>query len=300
MTMQDMMEHLLGAETLTAEGGKRSNSFYRKHRTSIDQRFKSLTPTDRVTLARHQKRPNVYRYIDALCTDFVEMHGDRLQGDDPSILTGIALFHGQPVTIIAHRKGNTLEQNVQYNFGMPKPAGYRKAQRAIRQAEKFHRPIVTFIDTPGAYPGMDAEENGQGEAIASTIQLLSHVSVPVIAVVIGEGGSGGALALGVANRVVMLENAIYAILSPEGFATILWKDVNRRDEAAEMMKLTAQDLLQYKVCDKVIPEGVGSVILNFDRVAKLLDRVLTKELARLNRLSPETLVEQRYQRFRGF
>ena len=204
---------------------------------------RDLTPAQRVALARHQGRPGTADFIAALITDFFEQRGDRLCGDDGSILGGVGLFHGKPVTVIGHRKGKTLEEHMAYNFGMPSPEGYRKAQRLLRQAEKFHRPVITFIDTSGAYPGLEAEARGQGEAIAQTLALMSALTVPVISVVTGEGGSGGALALGVGNRVLMLENAVYSVLSPEGFASILWKDASRSAEACEVMKLTAAEKL---------------------------------------------------------
>ena len=203
----------------------------------------TLTAAQRVAIARHPQRPNITDYIEALFTDFFEQKGDRLCGEDAAILGGVALFHGRPVTVIGTRKGKTLEENLKCNFGMPNPEGYRKALRLMRQAEKFRRPILTFIDTSGAYPGLEAEARGQGEAIARNLMEMSRLTVPVIALITGEGNSGGALALGVANRVLMLENSVYAILSPEGFASILWKDSQRHEEACELMKLTATDLL---------------------------------------------------------
>ena len=198
-----------------------------------------LTAAERVAVARHPQRPNINDYIEGLFTDFFAQRGDRLFGEDGAILGGVALFHGRPVTVIGTRKGRTAEENLKCNFGMPGPEGYRKALRLMRQAEKFRRPIFTFIDTAGAYPGLEAEERGQGEAIARNLFEMSRLTVPVIAVITGEGNSGGALALAVADRVLMLENAVYAILSPEGFASILWKDSGRHAEACEMMKLTS-------------------------------------------------------------
>ena len=201
-----------------------------------------LTAEDRVFLARHPARPHIDETVNALFTDFFEQCGDRQCREDRAILGGIAKFHGMPVTVIGHRKGATLEENMACNFGMPGPEGYRKALRLMKQAEKFGRPIITFIDTPGAYPGKEAEERGQGEAIARNLMEMSGLTVPIIAVVTGEGSSGGALALGVANHILMLENAVYSVLSPEGFASILWKDSSRSGEACELKKLTAQDL----------------------------------------------------------
>ena len=213
----------------------------------------ALTAEDRVFLARHPERPHIDEIVDTLFTDFFEQCGDRQCKEDPAILGGVAMFHGMPVTVIGHRKGTTLEENMGCNFGMPGPEGYRKALRLMKQAEKFGRPIITFIDTPGAYPGKDAEERGQGEAIARNLMEMSGLTVPVIAVVTGEGSSGGALALGVANRILMLENAVYSVLSPEGFASILWKDASRSGEACEIMKLTAQDLYRDGIVEQVIP-----------------------------------------------
>ncbi|WP_294496349.1 acetyl-CoA carboxylase carboxyltransferase subunit alpha [uncultured Gemmiger sp.] len=258
----------------------------------------SLSAADKVFLARHPHRPKIDEYIDALFTDFFVQRGDRQCKEDPSILGGIALYKGKPVTVIGHRKGNTLEENMKYNFGMPGPEGYRKALRMMKQAEKFGRPIITFIDTPGAYPGKEAEERGQGEAIARNLAEMSTLTVPVIAVVTGEGSSGGALALGVGNRVLMLENAIYSVLSPEGFASILWKDASRHEEACDVMKLTAQDLLNYKVIDEIIPEPLGGAQLDHQALFANVDAALERNLSQLSRLSGSALASQRHKKFR--
>ena len=256
-----------------------------------------LTPAQRVALARHPERPGTADFIKHLFTDFFEQRGDRLCAEDGSILGGVALFHGKPVTVIGTRKGRTFEEKMKYNFGMPSPEGYRKAQRLMRQAEKFKRPIITFVDTPGAYPGLEAEAEGQGQAIAASLALMSSLTVPVIAVVIGEAGSGGALALAVGNRVILLENAVYSVLSPEGFASILWKDAGRADEAAEVMKLTAADLLRLGVADQVIPEPEGGAQNDPKAVFAAVDKALTRHL---NQLSKEKdLAAQRYQKFRA-
>ena len=231
-----------------------------------------LTAEDRVFLARHPERPHIDETVSALFTDFFEQRGDRQCKEDPAILGGIARFHGLPVTVIGHRKGSTLEENLACNFGMPGPEGYRKALRLMKQAEKFGRPIITFIDTPGAYPGKDAEERGQGEAIARNLMEMSGLTVPVIAVVTGEGSSGGALALGVANHILMLENAVYSVLSPEGFASILWKDASRSGEACEMMKLTAQDLYSDGIVEqpRIVSGGmVGDSYMRLAAVSEL-------------------------------
>lgn len=256
-----------------------------------------ITAAERVALARHAGRPGTADYISALFTDFFEFKGDRQCREDPAILGGVALYKGHPVTVIGHRKGKTLQENMTCNFGMPGPEGYRKAQRLMRQAEKFKRPIITFVDTPGAYPGLEAEAEGQGQAIAASLALMSSLTVPVIAVVIGEAGSGGALALAVGNRVILMENAVYSVLSPEGFASILWKDAGRADEAAEVMKLTAADLLRLGVADQVIPEPEGGAQNDPKAVFAAVDKALTRHL---NQLSKEKdLAAQRYQKFRA-
>ena len=257
-----------------------------------------LTAAERVAIARHPQRPNITDYIDALFTDFFEQKGDRLCGEDGAILGGMALYHGRPVTVIGTRKGKTLEENLTCNFGMPNPEGYRKALRLMHQAEKFRRPVLTFIDTSGAYPGLQAEERGQGEAIARNLMEMSRLTVPVIAIVTGEGNSGGALALGVADRVLMLENAVYAILSPEGFASILWKDSSRHEEACDLMKLTAPDLLRLGGIDDIIPEPEGGAHLAPVIALRQVDRAISRHLAELDRESGKSLAAARYQKFR--
>ncbi len=260
--------------------------------------MENYTAEEKVKLARHPDRPGTADLIQGLFTDFFEQRGDRLCREDSSILGGIARFHGRPVTVIGHRKGKTLEENLRCNFGMPGPEGYRKAQRLMRQAEKFGRPIFTFVDTPGAYPGKEAEERGQGEAIAQSLALMSSLTVPVISVIIGEGGSGGALALAVANRVLMLEHAVYSVLSPEGFASILWKDAARSGEACEVMKLTAQDLSRAKIVQRVLREPPGGAHTDPEAVFRVLDAALRQELEALDRMSGSALAQQRYQLFR--
>ncbi len=259
---------------------------------------RELTPEDRVYLARHSARPKTGDYIRAIFDDFFEQKGDRLGHEDRSILGGIALLHGMPVTVIGHQKGKTLEENMACNFGMPGPEGYRKALRLMEQAEKFGRPIITFIDTPGAYPGLEAETDGQSTAIARNLAAMSALTVPVVAVVIGEGGSGGALALGVANTVLMLENAVYSILSPEGFASILWKDSARSGEACSVMKLTAADLLGFGVVDQVLAEPPGGAQRRPSAAYYAVDKALCDCLPKLTRMSGSALAAQRYQKFR--
>ncbi len=271
----------------------------KRQRHDLVKMCKNLDPHDKVYIARHKKRPKITEYINNIFEDFFEQKGDALGKEDGSILGGIALYRGVPVTVIGHRKGNDLSENLKCNFGMPGPEGYRKALRLMQQAEKFGRPIITFIDTPGAYPGLEAEENGQGNAIATNLAKMSALKVPVIAVVTGEGSSGGALAIGVANSVLMLENAVYSILSPEGYATILWKDSTRSAEACDMMKLTAQDLKQFNVIDDIIPEPVGGAHQNPKAVFKTVDRYIKKELEKYLKMSPEEVSRHRYKKFRN-
>ncbi len=257
-----------------------------------------LSPDERVFLARHANRPHIDDFINGMFTDFFEQKGDHLFDEDKSIYGGIARFHGIPVTVLGHRKGHTIQENMEYNFGMPCPEGYRKALRLMNQAEKFGRPIITFIDTPGAYPGMEAEEHGQGEAIAVNLAKMSQYHVPVISVITGEGNSGGALAIGVANRVLMLENAVYSILSPEGFASILWKDSSKHKEACRLMKLTAGDLKEAKVCDEVIKEPLGGAQRDYKEVMKNLDEVLFRHLKELSTMSPTDVKADRQMKYR--
>lgn len=256
-----------------------------------------LSAWERVEIARSPKRKTALDYIDNIFDDFIELHGDRNFKDDKAIVCGLARIGKQNFTVIAEQKGRTTKENIERNFGMPNPESYRKGIRFMKQAEKFDRPIITFIDTKGAYPGIGAEERGQGEAIASSMLEMAKLKVPVIAVVIGEGSSGGALALGVANKVLMLENAIYSILSPEGYASILWKDPSRTKEAAEKMKLTAQDLYDLKVIDKIIkePNGEDSHI----KISKSLKKEICDIINDMKNMSKEEIVESRYQKFRN-
>lgn len=252
-----------------------------------------------VKLARKVTRPNAKEYIDYIFTNFIELHGDRAYKDDKAIIGGIALLDKQPVTIVGIQKGSTIEENIERNFGSPHPEGYRKALRLMKQAEKFNRPIITFINTSGAYCGIGAEERGQGEAIAKNLFEMANLKVPIIAIVIGEGGSGGALALAVSDRVWMLENSVYSILSPEGFASILWKDATKAKEAAELMKITAKDLKELGIIEKVIPEVSGGVENDFIYTAHILKEELIKEIASLKELSLDELLDKRYERYRS-
>lgn len=251
-----------------------------------------ISAYDRVLLARSKDRPGIRDYIEELFGDFTELRGDRLGKEDSSILGGIGMFHGIPVTVIGHRKGKTTEENIRFNFGMTSPEGYRKALRLMRQAEKFHRPVITFIDTPGAYPGIEAESNGQSTAIAESIAAMSSLKTPVITIITGEGSSGGALALAAADSIWMLENAVYSILSPEGFASILWKDSKRAAQACEMMKITAQDLLEFGLIDGIVPEN--------EKLFENIDQLLQREVTRLLKLRESEIVKRRYRKFRKF
>ena len=258
-----------------------------------------ITAWDRVTLARELDRPKALDYLNSLFKDFIELHGDRRFGDDKSIIGGIATLEGKPVTVIGEQKGKNVRENMERNFGMPEPEGYRKALRLMKQAEKFKRPIITFIDTPGAYPGMGAEERGQGEAIAKNLMEMSRIKVPIICIVIGEGSSGGALAIGVGDKVVMLENAVYSILSPEGFASILYKDSSKAKEAAENMKMTANDLKKLGIIDKIIKEPENGAQNDFETVVEEIKNYLVQNIKKLEELTEKELIEQRYEKFRN-
>lgn len=260
--------------------------------------YENMEPWDRVQVARHPSRPTTRDYIQILCTDFIELHGDRLYGDDAAIIGGIALFEGKPITIIGHQRGIDTKENIKRNFGMPHPEGYRKALRLMKQAEKFNRPIICMIDTKGAYPGKAAEERGQSEAIARNLVEMAGLKVPVISIVIGEGGSGGALALGVANHIHMLENSTYSVISPEGAASILWKDSGLAKEAAEAMKITAPDLKKMGIIDTVITEIHGGAHKNIEAQAMHMKEVLISSLRELGKLTPEELVDNRYSKFK--
>ena len=259
--------------------------------------YTNMKPWDRVQVARHPERPTTLQYIEAICENFIELHGDRNFGDDEAIIGGIAFFEGQPVTLIGHQRGKSTKENIRRNFGMPHPEGYRKALRLMKQAEKFNRPIICFIDTKGAYPGKAAEERGQSEAIARNLIEMAGLKVPVISIVIGEGGSGGALALGVANRVFMLENATYSVISPEGAASILWRDGSLAKQAAEALRITAPDLKELGIIDGIIPEVAGGAHRNVAKQALYLKECIGDTLKTLMALNAEQLVEDRYNKF---
>jgi len=259
--------------------------------------FTNLTDWQRAQLARHPKRPYTLDYLERICERFDELHGDRRFGDDAAIVSGMGWIDGNPLMIIGQQKGRDTKMKILRNFGMPKPEGYRKALRLMKLAEKFQRPILCLIDTPGAYPGVDAEERGQAEAIARNLLEMAKLEVPVVAVVIGEGGSGGALALGVADRVLMLENAIYSVISPEGCASILWKDASQAPKAAAALKLTAPHLLELGIIDGIVKEPLGGAHSDFDAAAVALKEAIIEAFSELSELSAEQLVEERYQKF---
>jgi acetyl-CoA carboxylase carboxyl transferase subunit alpha len=256
------------------------------------------TPWQRVQNARHPKRPHTLDYVQRILTDFQEIHGDRLFGDDPAIVCGMARLDGQPVLLIGEQKGRDTKQKLYRNFGMPKPEGYRKALRAMQLAAKFNRPIITFLDTPGAYPGFDAEERGQAEAIARNLREMARLPVPLIAVVIGEGGSGGALALGVANQVFMLENAVYSVITPESCASIIYRDAAKAEQAAAALKLAAPDMLKLGLIDGIIAEPAVGAHEDYDEAARLLKEQLVQSLRELSSLSADEAVQTRYDKFR--
>ena len=274
-------------EELRAEQDKLRREIYAK-----------LTPWQKVLVARHPNRPYALDYIDMLFQEFVEVHGDRGFADDPAIVCGFALFHDRSVVVIGHQKGRDTKEKIYRNFGMPRPEGYRKALRIMNLAERFGRPVLTFIDTPGAYPGRGAEERGQAEAIARNLREMARLRVPILCTVTGEGGSGGALALGVGDRVNQLEHSIYSVISPEGCAAILWKDDGRKRDAANSLRLTAQDLMQLGVLDEIIPEAAGGAHADPATSARLLDEVLFRQLQELEGMDPDERLEARHLKFR--
>ncbi|CAI4032470.1 acetyl-CoA carboxyltransferase subunit alpha [Nitrospira tepida] len=293
-------------EKLTAAGATPKSSAQeeiRKLRAKLAQTehelYQHLTPWQRTQVARHPQRPSTLDYITQFCQDFVELHGDRLYGDDRAIIGGFARFEGRSVLVIGHQKGKTLKERMQRNFGMPNPEGYRKALRLMRLAEKFGRPILTFIDTPGAYPGIGAEERGQAEAIARNLLVMSQLKVPIVSVIIGEGGSGGALALGVADRILMLEHTVYSVISPEGCAAILWDDPAKVPDAAVALRMTAKDLREFGIVDDIVPEPIGGAHRDPSLMGTRLGKALAQTLQELQDLSPAALIQQREQKYRA-
>ncbi|MGC8971045.1 MAG: acetyl-CoA carboxylase carboxyltransferase subunit alpha [bacterium] len=264
----------------------------------MEEEIRELTPWEKVQLSRHPQRPLTIDYIENLFEDFVELHGDRLYGDDPALIGGIGIFKNRGVVVIGHNKGKNIKENVSRNFGMPHPEGYRKALRLMRLAERWHLPVISFIDTPGAYPGIGAEERGQAEAIGRNILEAFDIKTPILVVVIGEGGSGGALGIGVGDRVLMLENSIYSVISPEGCAAIIWKDSKQAEKAASALKLTAQDLLKFNIIDEIIPEPPGGAHTDIAATIRLVEESIERNLEVICNKDIETLLEERYQKVR--
>jgi acetyl-CoA carboxylase carboxyl transferase subunit alpha len=275
------------------------NKLEEKVKTMTDEMYENLNAWQKVQLARHQQRPTTQDYINEIIENFIELHGDRTFADDAAIIGGIGMFEGIPVTVIGHQKGKNTKESLLRNFGMAHPEGYRKALRLMQQAEKFKRPIICFINTAGAYPGKEAEERGQSEAIARNLREMAGLKVPIICIVMGEGGSGGALALGVGNKVYMLENSFYSVISPEGAAALLWKDATQAKKAAETMKITAEDLLKLGVIDGIIKEVKGGAHLNIKEQAVFIKDEIDRSLKELIKLTPKKLVENRYEKYRN-
>src|SRR5271163_4181188 len=288
------LRHLAGNEDADAELER-----IRQQVAELRREFYThLGPWQRAQIARHQQRPYTLDYVGMLFTDFVELHGDRGYGDDKALITGLAKFHGRPVAVIGHQKGRDTKQRLVRNFGQPKPEGYRKALRVMQLAAKFGRPIITFIDTPGAYPGIDAEERGQGEAIARNLREMARLPVPIIVTVTGEGGSGGALAIAVGDRVNILENSFYSVISPEGCASIIWRDSTKAETAAIAMKIMATDLRDLGIIDEIIPEPDGGAHGDYEATANYLDEVLNRQLIALSHQPLKAILDARYDKFR--
>jgi len=278
---------------------KQIQTFERQAQDYKKELYSKLKPSQKLQIARHQERPKFLDYVDLICEDFIELHGDREGMDDRAIIGGLAKLDGKPVMIIGIQKGKTTKENLEYNFGMPQPQGYRKALRLFNHANKFNIPVVTLIDTPGAYPGIKAEETGQGAAIALNLREMSKMNVPIVAIITGEGCSGGALGLAVADRVMMLEHAYYTVISPEGCASILWRDAAMYAEAAEALKITSKDLLEFGVIDEEIKEPLGGAHADYKTTAMNMKSAIKKALKELAKLSPEELKEKRYSKFRA-
>jgi acetyl-CoA carboxylase carboxyl transferase subunit alpha len=288
------LRHLAGDEVADAELLR-----LREQVSELRREFYThLGPWQRAQIARHQQRPYTLDFVALLFTDFIELHGDRGFADDKAIVAGLGKFHGRPVAIIGHQKGRDTKQRLMRNFGQPKPEGYRKALRIMQLAEKFGRPVFTFIDTQGAYPGIDAEERGQGEAIARNLREMARLAVPVIVTVTGEGGSGGALAIAVGDRVNILENSFYSVISPEGCASIIWRDASKAETAAAAMKITAKDLQELGIVDQIVPEPEGGAHSDHEGAARLLDEVLDRQLVALTNQPIRELLDARYEKFR--
>jgi len=299
LDLENKIEELNQISTIE---GRDVSEELRRLRKKLDQLrknvYSNLTPWQKTLLARHAQRPNILDYVSLMMEEFYELHGDRTYGDDPAIITGLARLEGSPVAVVGHRKGKNTRENIERNFGMPAPEGYRKALRIMKLAEKFKIPVITFIDTPGAYPGIGAEERGQGEAIARNLYEMSCLKTPVVVVVSGEGGSGGALAIGVGDSILILENAVYSVISPESCSSILWRETSRAEDAARALKMTAQDLKELGVVDRILPEPVGGAHRNYEEMGATLKEALLEVLEGLRRIPPEQLVAKRLERFR--
>ena len=300
--IERLREEIAGLEA-AASGDRRAALRLRDARrelsATIDSIFSSLTPWQRCQIARHHERPYTLDYIDAIFTSFTQLHGDRRFADDPAVVAGFALLDGEPVAVVGHQKGRDTNEKLRRNFGMPRPEGYRKAMRIMRLAARFRRPIISFVDTPGAYPGIHAEERGQAEAIANNLIEMARLPVPIVVVVTGEGGSGGALALGIGDRILMLEHAIYSVISPEGCAAILWKDQGRAEDAARALRLTARDLRHFSVVDEILSEPPGGAHLDPRAAAETVGTAIRRHLRQLRKLKPEPLLARRYKKYRA-
>ena len=299
MEIQEKIEEL---KKISLESGmdldKEIETFEQQADDYRKELYSNLKPSQKMQIARHPERPNFLDYVKLICTDFVELHGDREGTDDRAIIGGLARIDGNPVMIVGTMKGKSTKENLEYNFGMPQPEGYRKALRLFKHANKFNIPIVTIIDTPGAYPGISAEEKGQGSAIAVNLREMAKLEVPVIAIITGEGCSGGALGLAVANKVYLLEHAYYTVISPEGCASILWRDASKNNEAAEALKITAPDLMKFDIIDGAIKEPVGGAHTNYELTADEMKHTILEALDELNKYSGAELKSMRYQKFR--
>jgi len=295
--IEDQIEQL-SALPPTEEVTKKLEGLKKKLLKVCQEVYSKLTPWERYLVARHQERPYILDFVRFLSEDFVEIHGDRRFSDDHAIVGGITSYKGEPIIVVGHEKGKDTRQKIYRNFGMAQPEGYRKAIRIMKLAEKFHRPIITFIDTSGAYPGIGAEERGQAEAIAFNLREMSRLQVPIIVVVTGEGGSGGALGIGIGDRILMLEYAVYSVISPEGCAAILWKNQEKKKEAAENLKVSAHDLKKFNLIDEIVPEPLGGAHRDAAEAARILDGYLYRNLQELKKIPIDDLLKQRYEKFR--
>jgi acetyl-CoA carboxylase carboxyl transferase subunit alpha len=300
--IEDIRARIIELESAGTSGTGTEEDLTRARReleAAITKVFSSLTPWQRCQVARHPERPYTMAYIHSIFTDFTELHGDRRFADDPAIVAGLAKFDGDPVVVVGHQKGRDTAEKLKRNFGMPRPEGYRKAIRVMEIGARFRRPIISFVDTPGAYPGIDAEQRGQAEAIAHNLREMASFEVPIIVVVTGEGGSGGALALGIGDRVLMLEHAIYSVISPEGCAAILWKDQARAEDAARALRLTAPDLKKFGIIDEILPEPPGGAHMDPSAMADTITVAIRRQLKTLRKIKPDALVMRRFKKFRA-